>query len=241
MRKIHVALAATFRFVFLLKWEIDFKDAALRNHWENPFKSLHVPLDNIMKWCRRINCRPWKEILSNCKILGLLGQHTASCIVLLTSSAHDTSAHQMLDVTANAHNGQLSKIAAIRLQLICFHYILFNRLSSVLLTLIPFTTCQNLGCLPTMSLLSDNTAATITALTGRASNCRANDPSRQVRGKRETVNLSTLTVGAKKIQTLTYLLYKLFKKLPPPTSTGSAFAISFRAVKPSVQQQDSAA
>lgn len=50
-----------------------------------------------------------------------------------------------------------------------------------------------------------------------------------------------LTVTAKEIQIIIYLLYQLLRKLPPPTCTGSAFAISFRAVKPSMQQQDSAA
>lgn len=183
-----------------------------------------------MKWCRRINCRPWTEILSNCRILWLLRQHSTSCMVLLMSWAHDTSVHQMWASHQTQIMGNFQRLLqTIRLQLMCFHYILFTQPSSVLL--IPFTTCQNLSCLPTLSLLSDNTAATITALTGWASNCQANGPSRRVRGKRETVNLTMLTVTAKEMQIIIYLLYKLLRKLPPPTCTGSAFAISFRAVK----------
>lgn len=45
----------------------------------------------------------------------------------------------------------------------CFHKIPFNQPSSLLLIFTPFTACQNLRCLPTLSLLSGSAAAMITA------------------------------------------------------------------------------
>lgn len=85
-------------------------------------------------------------------------------MVLLMFWAHDKSIHQMLTSQQTHIMGNFkTSLQRIRLQLMCFHKIPFSQPSSLLLIFTPFTACQNLRCLPTLSLLSGSTAAMITA------------------------------------------------------------------------------
>lgn len=120
------------------------------------------------------------------------------------------------------------------MQLTCFHWIPFNQPSSLLFiftSLLPLA--KNLGCLPTLCLLSDSTTATITVEHWQAELWTVKwvtDSSRQVRSKRETADLMILTVAAKEIQTRTSSHYKLLKKLLCPScSNGSSGTLQLYA------------